>query len=230
MDQNQTVDNDLQKAIDDITNNKNIDPVFSDPIAAPSTVPEDDTGELGDPIGPFANPAEEPSANPPEPPTPPTPISPSPNTATPPQPLNDTSPIATPPTTPPLPDVQPPTKPNPTESPMVDNRPTISPNSSIYPDFPTPPTPPTPATPPMESSSVPSDMKQIKEAALRDLIPLLDHLNMSPSQKFGLYRNIFEDLHDYAVLEHAYRAASEISDETERAEALLYLVETIDKM
>lgn len=230
MDQNQTVDNDLQKAIDDITNNTNIDPVFSDPIAAPSTVPEDDTGELGDPIGPFANPAEEPSANPPEPPIPPTPISPSPNTATPPQPLNDTSPIATPPTTPSLPDVQPPTKPNPTESPMVDNRPTISPNSSIYPDFPTPPTPPTPATPPMESSSVPSDMKQIKEAALRDLIPLLDHLNMSPSQKFGLYRNIFEDLHDYAVLEHAYRAASEISDETERAEALLYLVETIDKM
>ena len=34
MDQNQqTVDNDLQKAIDNIPNNTNIDPVFSDPVA-----------------------------------------------------------------------------------------------------------------------------------------------------------------------------------------------------
>ena len=46
MDQNQTVDNDLQKAIDDITNTTNGDPVFSDPVAAPSSVPEGDTGEL----------------------------------------------------------------------------------------------------------------------------------------------------------------------------------------
>ena len=53
---------------------------------------------------------------------------------------------------------------------------------------------------------------------------------MSPSQKFNLYRNIFEDLKDYTVLERAYRAASEIPEEKERAEALLYLVESIDKM
>ena len=51
MDQNQTVDNDLQKAIDDITNTTNTDPVFSDPVAAPSSVPEGDTGELGEPVG-----------------------------------------------------------------------------------------------------------------------------------------------------------------------------------
>ena len=57
MDQNQpSVDNDLQKAIDDITNTTNIDPVFSDPVAAPSSVPEGDTGELGEPVGPFPEP------------------------------------------------------------------------------------------------------------------------------------------------------------------------------
>ena len=59
MDQNQTVDNDLQKAIDDITNTTNTDPVFSDPVAAPSSVPEGDTGELGEPIGPFPEPKVE---------------------------------------------------------------------------------------------------------------------------------------------------------------------------
>jgi hypothetical protein len=72
--------------------------------------------------------------------------------------------------------------------------------------------------------------RQVKEAALRDLIPLLDRLNMTPSQKFNICRNIFEDLRDYTVLEQAYRAATEITNETERAEALLYLVESIDKM
>ena len=73
-------------------------------------------------------------------------------------------------------------------------------------------------------------MHQVKEAALRDLVPLLDRLDMTPSQKFGLYRNIFEDLKDYTVLERAYRAASDIPDDKERAESLLYLVESIDKM
>lgn len=230
MDQNQTVDNDLQKAIDDITNNTNIDPVFSDPIAAPSTVPEDDTGELGDPIGPFADPAEETPVSPPGPPTPPAPVTPSSGTITPPQPAKNTPPLVTPPTMPPSPSTQSPIEPGLAEPPVTNNPPVVTPDSSIYPDFPAPPTPPTTPMPSMESPSSMQNMKQIKEAALRDLIPLLDHLNMSPSQKFGLYRNIFEDLHDYAVLEHAYRAASEISDETERAEALLYLVETIDKI
>ena len=60
MDQNQTVDNDLQKAIDDITNTTSADPVFSDPVAAPSSVPEGDTGELSEPVGPFPEPEEEP--------------------------------------------------------------------------------------------------------------------------------------------------------------------------
>ena len=60
MDQtNQTTadqDNDLQQAIDAITNTTTIDPVFSDPVAAPSSVPEGDTGELGEPVGPFPEP------------------------------------------------------------------------------------------------------------------------------------------------------------------------------
>ena len=170
MDQNQTVDNDLQKAIDDITNTTNVDPVFSDPVAAPSSVPEGDTGELGEPVGPF-----------PEPPkvemVPPAP-----------------EPIA------------------PLESMNI-------PELNM---------PEAPAPAPVQPQGL--STRQIKEAALRDLVPLLDHLNMAPSQKFRIYRDIFESLKDYTVLEPAYRAASEITDDAERAEALLYLVESIDKM
>lgn len=73
-------------------------------------------------------------------------------------------------------------------------------------------------------------MDQVKAAALRDLAPLLDKMEVAPTQKFGLYRTMVEDLHDSSVLPSAYHAASEIADDKERGEALLYLVETIDKM
>ena len=204
MDQNQTVDNDLQKAIDDITNTTNTDPVFSDPVAAPSSVPEGDTGELGEPVGPFPEPKVEMVAPAPEPIAPFEPIDipelnvPAPEPATmPPMPQSAPEPVA------PAPAI-------PEPAPVV----------------------PEPAPAPVQSMFNSSNLntRQVKEAALRDLIPLLDRLNMTPSQKFNICRNIFEDLRDYTVLEQAYRAATEITNETERAEALLYLVESIDKM
>lgn len=188
MDQNQTtVDNDLQKAIDDITKTTSIDPVFSDPVAAPSSVPEGDTGELGEPIGPFPEPVIE------------TPVETKPVNPEDALPEFDVPPV------PPVPEM-----PEPAPEIQLDTT-TLSDNTTL-------------------DSSHGLSMRQVKEAALRDLIPLMDRLSMTPSQKFNIYRNIFEDLRDYTVLEPAYHAATEIADETERAEALLYLVESIDKM
>ena len=196
MEQNQpSVDNDLQKAIDDITNTTNIDPVFSDPVAAPSSVPEGDTGELGEPIGPFPEPKLEVVAPAPEAIAPLDAASSIPDLAMPETPTAPAEPIATPVLAPaPAPTVPVPEAPIPTEQPQNLNT------------------------------------TEIKKAALRDLIPLLDKINMDASQKFDIYRNIFEDLKDYTVLDPAYHAAREIPDETKRAEALLYLVEAIDKM
>ena len=204
MDQNQTVDNDLQKAIDDITNTTNVDPVFSDPVAAPSSVPEGDTGELDEPNGPFPEPKVEVPVAAPEPIAPLDPIS--------------------------IPDLN-----MPAPAPAPEPAPaTVSPTPSTpEPATPAAPLAPTPILSSHDTVETPTsglNMRQVKEAALRDLVPLLDHLNMSPAQKFNIYRNIFEDLRDYTVLEPAYHAASEMPDDHERAEALLYLVESIDKM
>lgn len=204
MDQNQTVDNDLQKAIDDITNTTNTDPVFSDPVAAPSSVPEGDTGELGEPVGPFPEPKVEMVAPAPEPIAPFEPID--------------------------IPELNVPAPEPATMPPMPQSAPEPIAPATVTPE----PTPvaPEPVPAPIQSTFNSSNLntRQVKEAALRDLIPLLDRLNMTPSQKFNICRNIFEDLRDYTVLEQAYRAATEIANETERAEALLYLVESIDKM
>ncbi len=180
MDQNQTVDNDLQKAIDDITNTTSTDPVFSDPVAAPSSIPEGDTGELSEPVGPFP---EEPKVEM---------VTPAPE------------PIA------------------PLESIPDLTMPTLSPDPAKTPEMPLP----DPSTPTDDKLNT----QQIKNAALRDLAPLLDHINMDASQKFNIYCDIFKDLKDYTILEPAYKAAREIADETERAKALLFLVESIDKM
>lgn len=201
MNPTQTVDNDLQKAIDDITNTTNIDPVFSDPVAAPSSVPEGDTGELAESVGPF--------------PTPTLSV------------IEQSQPQMAP--------LEPISIPEPNFQPAQPAEP--SPVSTFQPQ---PFSAPAPAQPPVQepttfanytqSQSSGLNTHQVREAALRDLVPLLSHLNMDPSQKFNLYCDIFENLRDYTILEPAYQAAREIPNEQERAEALLYLVEAIDKM
>lgn len=194
MDQNQTqdnqanasVDNDLQKAIDDITNTTSIDPVFSDPVAAPSSVPEGDTGELGEPVGPFPEPK-----------------------------------VAT-------------VTENPEQIAPLESMDIPELNNFQMPEVPAPA--PAPAPAPVMESPMPEPVPQslstgeVKKAALRDLVPLLDRISMNSSEKFNIYRDIFDDLKDYTVLDPAYHAAREIPDETERANALLYLIKAIDKM
>ncbi len=213
MNQDQQVDNDLQKAIDDITNNTNADPVFADPVAAPSSVPEGDTGEIAEPVGPF--PAPEPA---PEPKV---------EVVQPTEQMAPIEPIS-------VPDILPPEEPAPMPAPAPMPTPAPMPPVSepVLPPAPAPEPPMVEMPAPAYEEPAPGDLSihQVKEAALRDLVPLLGHLDMDPIQKFNMYRNIFEDLRDYTVLESAYRAAAEIQDEGERAQALLYLVEAIDRM
>ena len=191
MDQNQqTLDSDLQKAIDDITKTTSVDPVFSDPVAAPSSVPEGDDGSLGEAIGPFPEPQPE--------------------------------------------------VPTPAPAPMPEMMPTMEvpevaqPETEYY-ETPVMPEPEEVVAEPEPLNEAPAaapelSMRQVKEAALRDLAPLLGKMNISATQKFRIYRDMFESLRDYTVLESAYHAASEIANEDEKAKALLYLVEAIDRM
>ena len=228
--QNQTtIDNDLQTAIDYIANSSNSDPAFSDPIATPSPAPLDESAVINqlpdqninnpqDPTMQFSAVSETQDFNDPNQFSTPTPMETSTS-------VEEVS-IPESPQTPPEPIIPEPTIPTP--------EPIIPTSESITPE-PIAPEPIAPE-PTQEDSTMSSTTtlnlttSQIKEAALRDLIPIIDHTNMSPSQKFNICRNIFEDLRDYTVLEQAYRAASEIPDDSERAEALLYLVEAIDKM
>ena len=161
---------DLQQAIDDITNTTSVDPTFSDPVAAPSTLPEGDFGPI-EPVGPF--PAPEPIA----PPT-----------------LEGLN----------LPEM-------PAEFDM--------------------PMPTAPVAAEKSTAGVDANnMQHVKDSALRDLLPILDKMNIEPAQKFDICKDAFESLHDYTILDFAYKAAKRITDDVERGDALLYIVQVIDKI
>ncbi len=268
-------DNDLQQAIDSITNQPGPEATFSDPTSAASSLT--DSSDLGESVGPFPMPDAMPGNDAsvgivtptPEPIAPIEPLSlpsldisgenpanarvvtkPEPN-ALPDNsaPLSPADPAGAPnlasapsvpptpqdaPLTPPAdPAPQPPTSPQsqPAPEPSAPGTPTISSHldSTLSSDHASEPRPSSDLTPNPELANAPGAQK-VKERALRDLVPLLDRVNIKPDQKFKLCRDIFEELHDYSVLDQAYEAASNIKDEDQRVDSLLYLVESIDGM
>lgn len=73
-----------------------------------------------------------------------------------------------------------------------------------------------------------SDLLDIKQKALQHLSPLVDHLDQSPEEKFRTLMMMIQASDDQSLLGEAYEAAEKISDEKERAQALLDVVNEIN--
>ena len=212
---NQNIDNDLQKAIDDITKTTAGDPIFADPVAAPEA-PAPAVPTPAEPIAPAA-PAVEPPAGA-EMPSQSRIVDPMIASAgTPAGAPAFTAPTGAPMSVPPMPA---PAMPAPEQRPAE----TIPAGSNkIEEEIVT-------VAPFVDEKEGSLSVKQVKEAALRGLAPILSKMDVPAEQKFDIYKNVIDNYHDRSVLEPAYRAASEISDDKERGEALLYLVDSIDDM
>ena len=179
MNQNTSVDNDLQKAIDDITKSTNGDPLFAEPVAAPA------------PVGPFPVATGMPGPMPPAP----MPMA---------KPVAPAEPVSAP-----IEDIKPaPIEHEEEAEEVVEEKVTKAPF--------------------MEGGKM--GINQVKEAALRDLAPLLSKLDVPAEQKFDIYKDVIDNYHDSSVIAPAYQAASEIKDDRDRGEALLYIIDSIDKM
>lgn len=72
---------------------------------------------------------------------------------------------------------------------------------------------------------VDADLAKVKESMLKDLFPLMDKIKMQPEQKFKVYKQMIESTQDKSMIAAAYEVVKGITDETTKAEALLYLVE-----
>lgn len=194
--QNKSMDNDLQKAIDDITNNTNSDPVFGNPIAAPAPMPE----PISEPAPVPAPMPELPEDKPVESAKPFPTVGATPITSTfNPAPMSAPAPA--------------PIAPAPAPAPAPTPEPVQEVTKETYTET--------------EIATAPEELHDVKEKILRDLAPMVDKINVSPSEKFNLYKDIHEKLHDDSVITSAYEVSKEITDEGERADALLYLYDSL---
>lgn len=89
-----------------------------------------------------------------------------------------------------------------------------------------------PAVAPVEGKAVygDPDLDRVKSMALSDLRPIIESVDIEPAKKFKIYKEIIDLTEDKACIEPAYNAAKGIEDQKEKAEALLFVVETIDKL
>jgi hypothetical protein len=68
----------------------------------------------------------------------------------------------------------------------------------------------------------------IKEQALNNLAPLVNHLEQTPEEKFKTTMMLIQASDNSALVKDAYEAANQIPDEKSRAQALLDVVNEIN--
>lgn len=192
MDQNNPVDDELQKAIDEITNST-AEPeqpaVFTDSVAEPADVPELNPDNLAS----FDTPAPAPDFN----------DAPDYSTYNVPEMTGPIEPIGDFVSTS-LDDA-----PSTSETPAEETASGVTANSDMT----------------GAEAEVASDLKEIQDAALKDLIPVLDELTeLDAAEKYQLCLRAYEKERDPAILKTAYTSAKQIADSKERADALLKIV------
>lgn len=89
-----------------------------------------------------------------------------------------------------------------------------------------------PSEQPSEATIAPAsdsnDLLSIKQDALQSLSPLLSHLDQTPEEKFRTTMMLIQASDDQSMVQAAYAAAKEITDEKVRAQALLDIVNEIN--
>lgn len=74
----------------------------------------------------------------------------------------------------------------------------------------------------------PDQLLDIKQQALQHLSPLVDHLEQSASDRFRTTMMMIQASDNASLIKTAYEAALQISDDKERAQALLDLINEIN--
>ena len=86
---------------------------------------------------------------------------------------------------------------------------------------------PAPMTPPTNNSAD-HDLADVKQAALTELRPLIDKLDVDPEEKFNTYLLLVRSTDDKDLIAPAHEAAKAITDEAKKAQALLDIIKEID--
>jgi hypothetical protein len=87
---------------------------------------------------------------------------------------------------------------------------------------------PAPAHDDLLAPSNANDLLDIKQRALQQLSPLVDHLDQTPEEKFRTTMMMIQASDDQNLIKAAYEAAKQIDDEKAKAQALLDIVNEIN--
>ena len=80
----------------------------------------------------------------------------------------------------------------------------------------------------LKSSNTNSDLDEIKSKALKDITPLLDKLNLPPLEKFKTVMMTIQAGDSKELIPTAYEIAGKIDNESEKAQALLDVINEIN--
>ena len=124
------------------------------------------------------------------------------------------------------PDPEPSTTPSDTDSPSDDTSSAPIVGNDTEPEVPSPSLPaPISNTP---ATAATDDLLDLKKDALEQLTPLVDHLDQSPEERFKTTMMMIQATDASGLIQNAYDAAKEISDEKVRAQSLLDIVNEIN--
>lgn len=89
---------------------------------------------------------------------------------------------------------------------------------------------PVPATDrPLDSQAAADPaLASVKQAAITELRPLIDKLEVEPEEKFNTYLLLIRSTDDKDLIAPAHEAARAIADEAKKAQALLDIIKEID--
>jgi hypothetical protein len=85
-----------------------------------------------------------------------------------------------------------------------------------------------PAAEPTTVDSGDGDLLNIKQQALQQLSPLVNHLDQTPEEKFHTTMMMIQASDNQSLVKDAYEAANAITDEKTRAQALLDIINEIN--
>ena len=89
-------------------------------------------------------------------------------------------------------------------------------------------TPVVTAPDPVATTPLDSNLADVKQAALSELRPLISKLDVSPEEKFDTYLLLIRSTDDQDLIAPAHEAAKSITDEAQKAQALLDIIKEID--
>lgn len=72
------------------------------------------------------------------------------------------------------------------------------------------------------------ELEKIKKEAIEELKPLVDKLDLPPEEKFDILLLIIRSTDDEELVAKAHTTATEIADETRKAQALLDIIKEVD--